>query len=152
MTASMFDLSMKDKSRSPFGKLKDKLKGKRSSGLSDTASAIIPSTTHSPADSEDESVEKEKKKSKFKALFSKPGLQKTSLSQSMSVLPTQSPVTGRVRLRPSDFQSQWDDDDDEFEISPTSESECWHWLAQGLALKVCLHCSRFLHCSLNSSY
>ncbi|KAM6035742.1 rab11 family-interacting protein 1 isoform 1-T1 [Theristicus caerulescens] len=119
MTASMFDLSMKDKSRSPFGKLKDKLKGKRSSGLSDTASAIIPSTTHSPADSEDESVEKEKKKSKFKTLFSKPGLQKTSLSQSMSVLPTQQPVTERVRLRPSDFQSQWDDE--ECETSPTSE-------------------------------
>ncbi|XP_075580132.1 rab11 family-interacting protein 1 [Pelecanus crispus] len=119
MTASMFDLSMKDKSRSPFGKLKDKLKGKRSSGLSDTASAIIPSTTHSPADSEDESVEKEKKKSKFKTLFSKPGLQKTSLSQSMSVLPTQQPVTERVRLRPSDFQSQWDDE--ESETSPTSE-------------------------------
>ncbi|XP_009316898.1 PREDICTED: rab11 family-interacting protein 1 [Pygoscelis adeliae] len=119
MTASMFDLSVKDKSRSPFGKLKDKLKGKRSSGLSDTASAIIPSTTHSPADSEDESVEKEKKKSKFKTLFSKPGLQKTSLSQSMSVLPTQQPVTERVRLRPSDFQSQWDDE--ESETSPTSE-------------------------------
>ncbi|XP_054081002.1 rab11 family-interacting protein 1 isoform X1 [Rissa tridactyla] len=120
MTASMFDLSVKDKSRSPFGKLKDKLKGKRSSGLSDTASVIIPSTTHSPADSEDESVEKEKekKKSKFKALFSKPGLQKTSLSQSMSVLPTQ-PVTERVRLRPSDFQSQWDDE--ESDASPTSE-------------------------------
>lgn len=123
MTASMFDLSMKDKSRSPFGKLKDKLKGKRSSGLSDTASAIIPSTTHSPVDSEDESVEKEKKKSKFKTLFSKPGLQKTSLSQSMSVLPTQQPVTERVRLRPSDFQSQWDDE--ESESSPTSESEYW---------------------------
>ncbi|NXN51899.1 RFIP1 protein, partial [Rynchops niger] len=123
MTASMFDLSMKDKSRSPFGKLKDKLKGKRSSGLSDTASAIIPSTTHSPADSEDESVEKEKekKKSKFKALFSKPGLQKTSLSQSMSVLPTQQPVTERVRLRPSDFQSQWDDE--ESDASPTSEKK-----------------------------
>ncbi|KAM6369874.1 rab11 family-interacting protein 1 isoform 1-T1 [Pluvialis apricaria] len=119
MTASMFDLSVKDKSRSPFGKLKDKLKGKRSSGLSDTASAIIPSTTHSPADSEDESVEKEKKKSKFKTLFSKPGLQKNSLSQSMSVLPTQQPVTERVRLRPSDFQSQWDDE--ESDISPTSE-------------------------------
>ncbi|XP_074930895.1 rab11 family-interacting protein 1 isoform X2 [Phalacrocorax aristotelis] len=119
MTASMFDLSVKDKSRSPFGKLKDKIKGKRSSGLSDTASAIIPSTTHSPADSEDESVEKEKKKSKFKTLFSKPGLQKTSLSQSMSVLPTQQPVTERVRLRPSDFQSQWDDE--ESETSPTSE-------------------------------
>ncbi|NXU25481.1 RFIP1 protein, partial [Thalassarche chlororhynchos] len=121
MTASMFDLSVKDKSRSPFGKLKDKLKGKRSSGLSDTASAIIPSTTHSPADSEDESVEKEKKKSKFKTLFSKPGLQKTSLSQSMSVLPTQQPVTEKVRLRPSDFQSQWDDE--ESETSPTSEKK-----------------------------
>ncbi|NWV87203.1 RFIP1 protein, partial [Machaerirhynchus nigripectus] len=119
MTASMFDLSMKDKPRSPFGKLKDKLKGKRSSGLSDTASAIVPSTSHSPADSEDEAVEKEKKKSKFKALFSKPGLQKTSLSQSLSVLPTQQPVTPRVRLRPSDFQPQWDEE--ESETSPTSE-------------------------------
>uniref|UniRef100_A0A8C3C642 RAB11 family interacting protein 1 n=1 Tax=Cairina moschata TaxID=8855 RepID=A0A8C3C642_CAIMO len=121
MTASMFDLSIKDKSRSPFGKIKDKLKGKRSSGLSDTASEIVPSTTHSPADSEDESAEKEKekKKSKFKTLFSKPGLQKTSLSQSMSVLPTPQPGAERVRLRPSDFQSQWDDD--ESEASPTSE-------------------------------
>ncbi|XP_009983390.1 PREDICTED: rab11 family-interacting protein 1, partial [Tauraco erythrolophus] len=120
MTASMFDLSMKDKSRSPFGKLKDN--GKRSSGFSDTASEIIPSTTHSPTDSEDEAVEKEKKKSKFKTLFSKPGLQKTSLSQSMSVLPTtQQPVTEkvRIRLRPSDFQVQWDDE--ESETSPTSE-------------------------------
>ncbi|NXJ24095.1 RFIP1 protein, partial [Dicrurus megarhynchus] len=121
MTASMFDLSMKDKPRSPFGKLKDKLKGKRSSGLSDTASAIVPSTTHSPADSEDEAVEKEKKKSKFKALFSKPGLQKTSLSQSLSVLPTQQPVTPRVRLRPSDFQPRWDEE--ESETSPTSEQK-----------------------------
>ncbi|XP_069733594.1 rab11 family-interacting protein 1 [Phaenicophaeus curvirostris] len=119
LTASMFDLSAKDKSRSPFGKLKDKLKGKKSSGLSDTTSEIIPSTTHSLADSEDEAVEKEKKKSKFKALFSKPGLQKTSLSQSMSVLPTQPPVTKRVRLHPSDFQPQWDDE--ETDDSPTSE-------------------------------
>ncbi|NXO31512.1 RFIP1 protein, partial [Cisticola juncidis] len=119
MTASMFDLSMKDKPRSPFGKLKDKLKGKRSSGLSDTASAIVPSTSHSPADSEDEAVEKEKKKSKFKALFSKPGLQKTSLSQSLSVLPTLQAPTQRVRLRPSDFQPQWDEE--ESETSPVSE-------------------------------
>ncbi|NWS89241.1 RFIP1 protein, partial [Toxostoma redivivum] len=119
MTASMFDLSMKDKPRSPFGKLKDKLKGKRSSGLSDTASEIVPSTSHSPADSEDEAAEKEKKKSKLKALFSKPGLQKTSLSQSMSVLPTQQPLTQRVRLHPSDFQPQWDEE--ESETSPVSE-------------------------------
>ncbi|NWS75501.1 RFIP1 protein, partial [Crotophaga sulcirostris] len=120
LTASMFDLSMKEKSRSPFGKLKDKLKGKKSSGLSDTASSIVPSTTHSPADSEDEAVEKEKKKSKFKTLFSKPGLQKTSLSQSMSVLPTQ-PVTERIRLHPSDFQPQWDNESSE--ASPTSEKK-----------------------------
>lgn len=70
MTASMFDLSMKDKSRTPFGKLKDKLKGKRGNGLPDTASAIVPSISHSPADSEEESNEKEKKKSKSKTLFS----------------------------------------------------------------------------------
>lgn len=152
MTASMFDLSMKDKPRSPFGKLKDKLKGKRSSGLSDTESAIVPSTTHSPADSEDEAVEKEKekKKSKFKALFSKPGLQKTSLSQSLSVLPTQQPVTPRVRLRPSDFQPQWDEE--ESETSPTSEREYWHLLhgwAQSLPPKGCLHFSQHW---LNSSF
>ncbi|XP_072213235.1 rab11 family-interacting protein 1 [Excalfactoria chinensis] len=119
MTASMFDLSMKDKTRSPFGKLKDKLKGKRSSGLSDTASAIVPSTTHSPADSEDEASEKEKKKSKFKTLFSKPGLRKSSLSQSMSVLPTPQPVAAGVGLRPKDYSPQWDDED--LETTPTSE-------------------------------
>ncbi|XP_064031593.1 rab11 family-interacting protein 1 isoform X2 [Pogoniulus pusillus] len=113
MTASMFDLSAKDKSRSAFGKLKDRLKGKRGSGFSDTASAIVPSSAHSSGDSDEEAVEKEKKKSKLKSLFSKPGLQKNSLSQSMSVLPTQQPVTQRVLLRPSDFQSQWDDEESE---------------------------------------
>ncbi|XP_072280470.1 rab11 family-interacting protein 2 [Pyxicephalus adspersus] len=44
MTASMFDLSMKDKSRSPFARLKDKMKGRKPDG-SDTSSAIIPSTS-----------------------------------------------------------------------------------------------------------
>ncbi|XP_024280206.1 rab11 family-interacting protein 2 [Oncorhynchus tshawytscha] len=43
MTASMFDLSIKDKPRSPFTKLKDKMKGrKHDGGLSDTTSAILP--------------------------------------------------------------------------------------------------------------
>ncbi|NXX46235.1 RFIP1 protein, partial [Tricholaema leucomelas] len=119
MTASMFDLSAKDKSRSAFGKLKDRLKGKRGSGFSDTASAIVPSSAHSSGDSDEEAAEKEKKKSKLKSLFSKPGLQKNSLSQSMSVLPTQQPVTQRVLLRPSDFQSQWDNE--ESETSPASD-------------------------------
>ncbi|XP_053873756.1 rab11 family-interacting protein 1 isoform X1 [Malaclemys terrapin pileata] len=121
MTASMFDLSMKDKSRSPFGKLKGKLKGKRANGLPDTASAIIPSITHSPADSEEESPEKEKKKSKIKTLFSKPGLQKTSLSQSMSVLPGFQPATEKVRLKPGDFQAKWGEDDDDESFPPNSE-------------------------------
>lgn len=43
MTASMFDLSMKEKPRSPFSKLKDKMKGrKHEGGFGDTSSAILP--------------------------------------------------------------------------------------------------------------
>ncbi|KAL4842686.1 hypothetical protein H8958_016168 [Nasalis larvatus] len=119
MTASMFDLSMKDKSRNPFGKLKDKIKGKNKDSGSDTTSAIIPSTTPS-VDSDDESVGKDKKKkSKIKTLFSKSNLQKTPLSQSMSVLPTSKPE--KVLLRPGDFQSQWDEDDNEDESSSASD-------------------------------
>ncbi|KAL1773180.1 rab11 family-interacting protein 1 isoform X1 [Sigmodon hispidus] len=119
MTASMFDLSMKDKSRNPFGKLKDKIKGKNKESASDTASAIVPSTTPS-VDSDDESFSKDKKKkSKIKTLFSKSNLQKTPLSQSMSVLPTSKPEKGL--LRPGDFQSRWDDDENEEESSSTSD-------------------------------
>ncbi|NXG42182.1 RFIP2 protein, partial [Psilopogon haemacephalus] len=45
MTVSMFDLSMKDKTKSPFAKLKDKMKGRKPDGtFLDTSSAIIPST------------------------------------------------------------------------------------------------------------
>ncbi|KAL6053440.1 hypothetical protein STEG23_020409 [Scotinomys teguina] len=119
MTASMFDLSMKDKSRSPFGKLKDKIKGKHKDSVSDTASAIVPSTTPS-GDSDDESFSKDKKKrSKIKTLFSKSNLQKTPLSQSMSVLPTSKP--DKVLHRPGDFPSRWGDDDHEEESSSASD-------------------------------
>lgn len=39
----MFDLSMKEKPRSPFSKIKDKMKGrKHDSGLGDASSAILP--------------------------------------------------------------------------------------------------------------
>ncbi|XP_006982982.1 rab11 family-interacting protein 1 isoform X3 [Peromyscus maniculatus bairdii] len=120
MTASMFDLSMKDKSRSPFGKLKDKIKGKHKESASDTASAIVPSTTPSvDSDEESSSSKDKKKKSKIKTLFSKSNLQKTPLSQSMSVLPTSKP--DRVLLRPGDFPSRWDGDDNEDESSSTSD-------------------------------
>ncbi|XP_020750467.2 rab11 family-interacting protein 1 isoform X1 [Odocoileus virginianus] len=111
MTASMFDLSMKDKSRNPFGKLKDKIKGKNKDSVSDTVSAIVPRVTPS-ADSDDESPSKDKKKkSKIKTLFSKPSLQRTPLSQSMSVLPTSK--SDKVVLRPGDFESRWEDDDED---------------------------------------
>lgn len=119
MTASMFDLSMKDKSRNPFGKLKDKIKGKNKDSASDTASAIVPSTTPSVDSDEESSSKDKKKKSKIKTLFSKSNLQKTPLSQSMLVLPTSKP--DKVMLRPGDLQSRWDDDEDE--SSSTSDGE-----------------------------
>lgn len=47
----MFDLSMRDKPRSPFSKLKDKMKGrKHDSAFSDTSSAILPRSAQSEAD------------------------------------------------------------------------------------------------------
>lgn len=120
MTASMFDLSVKDKSRNPFGKLKDKIRGKNKDSASDTVSAIVPSTLPS-VDSEDESPSKDKKKkSKIKTLFSKSNLHKTPLSQSMSVLPTSK--SDKVLLRPGDFQSRWEDDDED-ESSSASDGE-----------------------------
>lgn len=120
MTASMFDLSMKEKSRSPFGKLKDKIKGKRQDGLTDTASAIVPSMNQYSDESDSEMPEAEKKKSKLKTLFSKPGLKKNSLSQSMSVLPTLPPSPSqRTVLKPGDFSSGFN----HASGSPVSESE-----------------------------
>ncbi|XP_037381939.1 rab11 family-interacting protein 1 isoform X2 [Talpa occidentalis] len=118
MTASMFDLSMKDKSRNPLGKLKDKIKGKNKDNASDTASAIVPSTTPS-VDSDDESSKDKKKKSKIKTLFSKSNLQRTPLSQSMSVLPTSK--SDKVLLRPGNFQAQLGDDDNEDVFSSASD-------------------------------
>lgn len=51
MTASMFDLSMKEKPRSPFSKLKDKMKGrKHDSGFSDASSAILPRSARSDSE------------------------------------------------------------------------------------------------------
>uniref|UniRef100_A0A8C5WCZ2 RAB11 family interacting protein 1 n=1 Tax=Leptobrachium leishanense TaxID=445787 RepID=A0A8C5WCZ2_9ANUR len=105
MSASMFDLSMKEKSRSPFGKIKDKLKGKHRDGFSDTASAIVPSSNQFPDDSDEEMPEAEKKKFKLKTMFNKPGLKKNSISQSMSVLPTFQPPGQKTVLKPSDFST-----------------------------------------------
>ncbi|XP_077099599.1 uncharacterized protein rab11fip1b isoform X2 [Siphateles boraxobius] len=92
MTASMYDLSGQDKSRSRLGKLKDKLKGKKKDGMSDSASAIVPSfgqvLTDSEGEEEPDVTPGPKKKNKLKSLFApKPGLHR-NMSQSMSTLAT----------------------------------------------------------------
>lgn len=42
LTASMYDLVMKDKSMSTFGKLKERMRGKKRSSEEDSSSAILP--------------------------------------------------------------------------------------------------------------
>ncbi|KAM9474921.1 rab11 family-interacting protein 1 isoform 3-T3 [Clarias gariepinus] len=92
VTASMFDLSMSDKPRSRLSKFKDKVRGKKKDGISDTTSAIVPSSVGQIlTDSEGEEEQstdspKLKKSSKFKGLFgSKTNLHR-GVSQSMSTL------------------------------------------------------------------
>ncbi|CAL8386976.1 unnamed protein product [Boreogadus saida] len=107
MTASMFDLSGMDKSRSRLGKIKDKLRGKKKDGSGlDSVSAIVPSSfSQVLTDSEEELEEEEeegaagvegavgaakeksgKKKLKLKSLFSHKSTLKKNMSQSMSFL------------------------------------------------------------------
>ncbi|KAJ8263203.1 hypothetical protein COCON_G00156600 [Conger conger] len=93
MTASMFDLSAHDKPRSRIGKLKDKIRGKKRDGFSDSASAIVPSVSQGLTDSEGEGEAKAgspgvKKKSKFKTLFVPKSNLQRNVSQSMSTLGT----------------------------------------------------------------
>uniref|UniRef100_A0A8D0L1Z0 Rab11 family-interacting protein 2 n=1 Tax=Sphenodon punctatus TaxID=8508 RepID=A0A8D0L1Z0_SPHPU len=85
MTASMFDLSMKDKTKSPFAKLKDKMNGRKNDGtFSDTSSAIIPSTHTAEANAE-LSLSEIQLKSKPKKPFLL-GPQRLSSAHSMSDL------------------------------------------------------------------
>ncbi|XP_064007275.1 rab11 family-interacting protein 5 isoform X2 [Pogoniulus pusillus] len=90
LTASMFDLSMKDKPRSPFGKLKDKVKGKKKYDL-ESASAIIPSSMGA-LDVEDD-FDIGAKKSKVKGFFLKNKLRKSSLTQSNTSLGSDSTIS-----------------------------------------------------------
>ncbi|NXX13909.1 RFIP5 protein, partial [Podargus strigoides] len=90
LSASMFDLSMKDKSRSPFGKLKDKMKGKKKYDL-ESASAIIPSSMGT-LDMEDD-YDIGGKKSKVKGFFLKNKLRKSSLTQSNTSLGSDSTIS-----------------------------------------------------------
>ena len=107
MTASMFDLSGTDKSRSRLGKFKDKLRGKKKDdGGLDSVSAVVPSSfSQVMTDSEEEELEEEeggaagiegavgdtreksgKKKLKLKSLFSHKSTLQKNMSQSMSFL------------------------------------------------------------------
>ncbi|KAM6953964.1 uncharacterized protein rab11fip1a [Aplochiton taeniatus] len=97
MSASMFDLSMHDKPRSRIAKLKDKVRGKKKDGFSDSASAIVPSVSKGLTDSEGEEDaqsldqspgDKKKKKSKLKSLFAPKSNLQRNVSQSMSTLGT----------------------------------------------------------------
>ncbi|XP_041283555.1 rab11 family-interacting protein 5 isoform X4 [Onychostruthus taczanowskii] len=90
LTASMFDLSVKDKARSPFGKLKDKVTGKKKYDL-ESASAIIPSSMGA-LDVEDD-LELGGKRSKLKGFFLKNKLRKSSLTQSSTSLGSDSTVS-----------------------------------------------------------
>ncbi|NWR00624.1 RFIP5 protein, partial [Paradoxornis webbianus] len=90
LTASMFDLSMKDKPRSPFGKLKDKVTGKKKYDL-ESASAIIPSSMGA-LDVEDD-FELGGKKSKVKGFFLRNKLRKSSLTQSNTSLGSDSTIS-----------------------------------------------------------
>ncbi|XP_041328470.1 rab11 family-interacting protein 5 isoform X2 [Pyrgilauda ruficollis] len=90
LTASMFDLSVKDKARSPFGKLKDKVTGKKKYDL-ESASAIIPSSMGA-LDVEDD-FELGGKRSKLKGFFLKNKLRKSSLTQSSTSLGSDSTIS-----------------------------------------------------------
>ncbi|XP_061439700.1 rab11 family-interacting protein 5 [Rhineura floridana] len=88
LTASMFDLSIKDKPRSPFRKLKDKVKGRQKYDL-ESASAIVPSSSGAL----DEDFDLGGKKSKAKGFFFKNKLRKSSLTQSNTSLGSDSTIS-----------------------------------------------------------
>uniref|UniRef100_A0A8C6R886 Rab11 family-interacting protein 5 n=1 Tax=Nannospalax galili TaxID=1026970 RepID=A0A8C6R886_NANGA len=87
LSASMFDLSMKDKPRSPFSKLKDKMKGKKKYDL-ESASAILPSSAL-----EDPELGSLGKMGKAKGFFLRNKLRKSSLTQSNTSLGSDSTLS-----------------------------------------------------------
>ncbi|KAJ1213056.1 hypothetical protein NDU88_000695 [Pleurodeles waltl] len=94
MTASMFNLSVKEKSRNPFGKLKDKMKGKKYDNM-ESASAIVPSSVGRLDSDDDEDFLKDanEKKSKSKGFFLKGKLRKSSLTASNSSLKSNNSIS-----------------------------------------------------------
>uniref|UniRef100_A0A8C3WDG7 Rab11 family-interacting protein 5 n=1 Tax=Catagonus wagneri TaxID=51154 RepID=A0A8C3WDG7_9CETA len=87
LSASMFDLSMKDKPRSPFSKIKDKVRGKKKFDL-ESASAILPSSAL-----EDPDLGSLGKMGKAKGFFLRNKLRKSSLTQSSTSLGSDSTLS-----------------------------------------------------------
>ncbi|XP_045683403.1 rab11 family-interacting protein 5 isoform X2 [Phyllostomus hastatus] len=87
LSASMFDLSMKDKPRSPFSKIKDKMKGKKKYDL-ESASAILPSSAL-----EDPELGNLGRMGKAKGFFLRNKLRKSSLTQSNTSLGSDSTLS-----------------------------------------------------------
>ncbi|XP_006862949.1 PREDICTED: rab11 family-interacting protein 5 [Chrysochloris asiatica] len=87
LSASMFDLSVKDKPRSPFSKIKDKMKGKKKYDL-ESASAILPSSAL-----EDPDLGSLGKMGKAKGFFLRNKLRKSSLTQSNTSLGSDSTLS-----------------------------------------------------------
>ncbi|XP_004849922.1 rab11 family-interacting protein 5 isoform X2 [Heterocephalus glaber] len=87
LSASMFDLSIKDKPQSPFSKLKDKMKGKKKYDL-ESASAILPSSAL-----EDPELGSLGKMGKAKGFFLRNKLRKSSLTQSNTSLGSDSTLS-----------------------------------------------------------
>ncbi|KAM4709544.1 rab11 family-interacting protein 5 isoform 2-T2 [Discoglossus pictus] len=95
LTASMFDLSIKDKPKTPFGKLKDKMKVKKRFDM-ESSSAIVPSNVGRLDDDDDE------KKPKSKAAFFLKGrLRKNSLTKSNTSLGSDSTISSTSGTVPS---------------------------------------------------
>ncbi|XP_048864819.1 rab11 family-interacting protein 2 [Brienomyrus brachyistius] len=85
LTASMFDLSMKEKTRSPFSKFKDKMKGRKHDGLfSDASSAIISRSSFCEVGSHSSTGNHQLKPKKKRSQLLGP--QKLSAAHSMSDL------------------------------------------------------------------
>ncbi|XP_007109729.2 rab11 family-interacting protein 5 isoform X2 [Physeter macrocephalus] len=87
LSASMFDLSVKDKPQSPFSKIKDKMKGKKKFDL-ESASAILPSSAL-----EDPELGSLSKMGKAKGFFLRNKLRKSSLTQSSTSLGSDSTLS-----------------------------------------------------------
>uniref|UniRef100_A0A8D2BZI3 Rab11 family-interacting protein 5 n=1 Tax=Sus scrofa TaxID=9823 RepID=A0A8D2BZI3_PIG len=87
LSASMFDLSAKDKPRSPFSKIKDKMRGKKKYDL-ESASAILPSSAL-----EDPELGSLGKMGKAKGFFLRNKLRKSSLTQSNTSLGSDSTLS-----------------------------------------------------------